>query len=244
MACTTSARPNVVHVLLSLLLMLLLSPFILLYSRRIEKNLAKNHYKPVSDDALRVARSEFEAIGAEARQAGLTFCGSFAQAPGTGSGREELQLWLNDRRDVLLVVLASRVWLCPKRLETRVISHLGDGRTMATVGALAMLKEVSGLEDAELFTDVTVGELLLKHEWRLAKLETEPLPFDAANAIEAYEDLHWQRVQKMADLGYVTIVDPLTTQWRYTPAGEAALKCHNCITPEERQALLERDGLV
>jgi hypothetical protein len=244
MACKSSPASNLIHVLLSLLVMLLLSPFILLYSRRFEKNLAKNHYKPVKDDELRVARSEFEEIAAEARQAGLTFCGSYAQAPGTGSGREELQLWLNDGRDALLVVLASRVWWFPVHLERRVISHLGDGRTMATVGASAMLKEASGLENGELFPDVTLGELLLKHEWRLAKLDAEPVPFDAANPIGEYEQLHWLRVQRMADLGYAMIVDPQTTQWRYTPAGEAALKCRNRITPEERQAMLERDGVL
>ena len=242
MTCKTSTTPNVFHALLSLLAIIVLSPFILLYSRRFERNLAKNHYKPAEDHELRMARSEFEETGIEARRAGLTFCGSFVPAPRTGTGRDELQLWLNDRRDALLVVLGTRVWPGPKLLDARVISHLGNGRTVATVSAFAMLKDISGLEDRELFTDVTLGQLLVKHQWRLAEQETEPLPFDAANVIGEYEDLHWQRVQRMAELGYATIVDPRTTQWRYTRAGEAALKCCNRITREERQAMMEADA--
>ena len=244
MAYKTPARPSAFYILHHILARLLLHPFGRVYSRRFERNLVKGHYEPVNHDELRLARSEFDEIAAEAREAGLTSCGSYTQVPGTGSGREELQLWLNDRRDALLVVHATRVWLYPRRLERRVISHLGDGRTVATVCAWGIFHEVSGLENAKLFHDVTLGELLVKHEWRLAELDAEPLPFDAANAIGEYEQLHWLRVQRMADLSYATIVNAETTQWRYTQAGEDAGEHHNRITPEERQVRLEREGLL
>lgn len=236
-----TVRPSFLYMLFSFLALLLLTPFLLLYSRRVEKNLAKNHYKPVDASDLCVAKRQFNEIAERARHAGLTFCGHYAQAPGTGTGREELQLWLNDRRDSLVVILAHRVWWFPVLLERRVVSHLGDGRRVTTVGAMAMLEDVSGLEDVRLFPDVTLGELLVKHEWRLAELDEQPLPFDATNAIAEYEQLEWLRVQALAELGYVTIVDPQTTQWRYTREGEAALKEHNRVTPEEIQAAMERD---
>ena len=227
MAYKPPARPSAFYILHHLLAQLLLYPFARVYCRRFEKNLVKGHYEPVNHDKLRLARSEFDEIAAEAREAGLTFCGSYTQAPGTGSGREDLQLWLNDRRDALLLVHATRVWLFPKCLERRVISHLGDGRTVETVSAWEIFHDISGLENAKFFQGVTLSELLVKHEWRLAELDAEPLRFDAANAIGEYEQLHWLRVQRMAELGHATIVDPQTTQWRYTPAGEYAVEHPN-----------------
>jgi hypothetical protein len=219
---------NIVHALLSLVAMIVLTPFITFYSRRYERNLAKNHYRRIEENELRVAKPQFDEIAAQARGCGLLACGCFAQAPGTGSGREELRLWLNERRDVLFIAIVHRVWLFPKLLEVRALSHFAGGRTVATISAAATLNEISGLEDAHLCPpDFTLAQLLAKHEWRLAEEEGEPFCFKENDPLGDYEDLHWQRVRRMAEQGYVTIVDSVTTQWRYTPAGEAALHRRN-----------------
>ena len=237
MACPTPSLRYVVHALLSFAALIILTPFIVLYSRRYEKNLCKNHYKPIEDHELRLAKQQFEDIGAQARKLGLAVCGCFVQAPGTGSGRDELQLWLNDRRDVLVIAIVRRVWLLPKLWEVRVVSHLGGGRTLVTVSATAMLNDVSGLEDAHLCpADFTLAQLLSKHEWRLAEVQSEPLPFSDEDPIGDYEDLHWHRVQKLAEQGYATIIDHETTQWRYTSAGEAALACRNRLCNQSESA--------
>ena len=99
--------------LLRLLRTLPVIPFVMLYNRWFGKDVAKKCYQPVNDDELRVARPMSDEVAAEAREAGLTYCGSYVATGMKGGGRLEVRLWLNDRRDALLVVGVVRAWWLP-----------------------------------------------------------------------------------------------------------------------------------
>src|SRR5262245_34628961 len=183
MACG-GAKPNLPGSVLALPVLLLLSPLIIWYGRRRERNLAKDHYQPIDLSGLRIAPQAFAAIAAQATAAGLIPSGCYSQIRGTGTGRDELQFWLSPERDVLAVARAERVWPLPTVLEVRLISRFGGGRSVATVGGLAMVGDASGLEDAQLCgPHMPLGQMLTRHALRLGECTESARPFDRRNPL-------------------------------------------------------------
>jgi len=182
--------------------------------------LEKHHihqFIPAHPDESPPASPYFQAMNDMAPSLGNEYSGNFIQSRGSALYKCRLALWVSADRNTLVVIGGGKLAKIDYK-RTLFITVVDDDRVLVTMDDFGVW-DLSGIREIEVVMNADLNELHERHGKRLAGLSVTPRHFSPQPALQQYEGLELQRVEKMVRMGLAEFVDMSHTIWRYTFKG-------------------------
>jgi hypothetical protein len=220
-------------VIVSAYVLLKLSPYFMAY---FEKEHVRNDFEPKEYDPTAWNSVYLIKQDADAKDAGLKYCGSYFTAKHASVVKGYMLLYVNPDNNAIVSLISARFG--SSELKKVVIStRFTDGTAFVTSDGFQLPDYTNGILKQTLYR-VSIVELLQAHAGRLGESEKKIERVTSDNAFRLYEDIEFNRGERLVAMGYGRWADPAQSRLRRTIRGVFACVNANRM---EKNALIKKE---
>jgi hypothetical protein len=154
--------------------------------------------------------------------------------------RIRYDFWLSPDYAILVLVGGGSLASIPLA-NTWFYTKLADGRRLVTINSPnASEADLTGLNQEALVNNASFDKQLHKHIERMGASGQAAIPYSPQDPLADHYNLLRDRVDRMAQSGYVTYLDADHVGWKYTPKGALVLAIRMVLKGYKRSFVADK----